>query len=212
MRFTRIFALTLGLVLACTLSATAQTAITPTVETEAVGLYSSQDQAWHPGEIAGVSVKAATFGTVSQNNFYVIAHQLSVSDFHEIAYMGGIRFQPDISGLLGAHTVLPVTITVHFDAEVGNTIDTSSVTSVNHMTQKYGGGVSVPVYDSDKAEIVVHVINASYLRVGDVNNGVLTAGASIIFGGSAAQETARHRSAGRLARARARNAFKNAGW
>jgi hypothetical protein len=159
-----------------------------------------------------MSVKVATFGTVSQHNLYAIAHELSIPDFHQIAYMAGARFQPDISSWLGTHTVLPTTITIHFEAEAGNTVDTSSTTSVNHVTQRYGLGVSVPIYDSSTGEIVVYAPSAHYTQIGNVKNAEVTAGIAYVFGGGAAQETAKHRSAGKLARAKARAAFKNAGW
>jgi len=182
----------------------AQTGITYSTEAEALGVYSSKDHGWHAGEDAGVVAKIATFGATSQHSLYVLGSELDIPDFDEISYLGGLRFQPDISSWLGKHTVLPTTIGVHFQAEAGNTIDTSKSTSTNYFSQRYGGGVSIPVKDTTTGEIVVHVVNGSYLRVGNVNDAVVTAGIAYIFGDSAKTETAKHRAAGKLARAMAR--------
>ena len=182
--------------------------ITPSIETEALGIYSAKDQAWHSGASESAVVKVAAFGSRDQHILYALGSEVTIPDFKDVSWLGGIRFLPDISTRIGSHTSLPTTITVHFQAEAGNTIDTSSTTSSNHVTQRYGGGVSVPIYDSTSGEFVVHVINGSYLQIGNVKNAEMTAGIAYIFGRNASVETARRRAKGNLARLAHRLAMK----
>ena len=201
MRFTRIFALTLGLVLAFTISATAQTSgATFSTSSEAVGIHFNN--AWTAGNHTTETLDLLDWGVQKGNSLAVEGHEILAPGANFNSYLGGIRVTPDISSLLAKTNVSSDQFGVFAQAAAGS----STLTAGNKFTFLVGAGAQYRL----TTNLAWSTVDFRYGRVGSQAFYEASSGLVYYFNPQTAQSTATRRFlAHRTARA---NAFKNAGW
>lgn len=206
MRFTRIFALTLGLVLAFAISATAQTSgVTVSTSSEAVGIHfcpTLAPCAWGAGDVTIESLDVFDWGAQKGNSLSAEGYELLAPSFNFNSYLGGIRVTPDISSLLAKTNVSSDQFGVFAQAAAGS----STLTAGNKFTFLVGAGAQYRL----TTNLAWSTVDFRYGRIGSQPFYEASSGLVYYFNPQTAQSTATRRFlAHRTARA---NAFKNAGW
>jgi hypothetical protein len=200
MRFTRIFAVTLGLVLAFAVSATAQTSgVTFSTSSEAVGIHFNN--AWTAGNHTTETLDLLDWGAQKANSLSVEGHELLAPGANFNSYLGGIRITPDISALLKKTNISTDQFGVFAQAAAGS----ATMTAGNKFTFLAGGGAMYRL----TTNLAWSTVDFRWGRVGSHTFYEASSGLSYYFNPQTTQSKATKRF---LANRTARAAFKNAGW
>jgi hypothetical protein len=204
---TRIFALTLGLVLAFAISATAQTSgVTVSTSSEAVGIHfcpTLAPCAWGAGDVTIESLDVFDWGAQKGNSLSAEGYELLVPSFNFNSYLGGIRITPDISSLVKKSNVSSDQFGVFAQFAAG----TSTFSNAgNKFTFLLRGGSNYRL----TTNMAWNTVEFGWGKVGSQPFYEASSGLVYLINPQTAQSTATRRFlAHRTARA---NAFKNAGW
>jgi hypothetical protein len=198
---TRIFGMIFGLVLACTLSATAQTSgATFSTSSEAVGIHFNN--AWTAGNHTTETLDLLDWGVQKGNSLAVEGHEILAPSANFNSYLGGIRITPDISSLMAKTNIPSDQFGVFAQAAAGS----STLTAGNKFTFLVGGGANYRM----TTNLAWSTVDARWGRIGSQTFYEVSSGLVYYINPQTAQSVATRRF---LARRTARaNAFKNAGW
>ena len=203
---TRIFALTLGLVLAFAVSATAQTSgVTFSTSSEAVGIHycpSLAPCAWGPGNVTIESLDVFDWGAQKGNSLSAEGYELLAPSFGFNAYLGGVRVTPDISSVLKKTNISPDQFGVFAQFAAGTSTFT---TTGNEFTFLLRGGSNYRI----STNLAWNTVDFGWGRIGARTFYEASSGFVYYLNPQAAQSKATKRF---LANRTARAAFKNAGW
>jgi hypothetical protein len=139
---------------------------------EAVAFYSKG--VWTAGNDTTEVLSVASVGKHKTNDISVIGKEIIASDF--TSYLGGFRFEPDLSGFL-AKTQIPVaSFRVFVDAGVGTSMLPANTSAVTWLA---GGGARYALNSSGSLQWTT--ITADYVRVGNQNVTKISTGLQYFF-------------------------------
>jgi hypothetical protein len=139
---------------------------------EAVAFYSKG--VWTAGNDTTEVLSVASVGKHKTNDISVIGKEIIASDF--TSYLGGFRYEPDLSGFL-AKTQIPVaSFRVFVDASVGTSMLPANTSAVTWLA---GGGARYALNSSGSLQWTT--ITANYMRVGNENVTKISTGLQYFF-------------------------------
>lgn len=154
---------------------TTTTTTTPmfTGSSDAVALH--YNGAWTAATLVGQQYDFLDFGGKKTNHLSLVGNELIAPGANFDAYLGGLRYEPDLSGLL-AKTNLPAgTFGVYLEGSAGNGVPSSGGSHISFLA---GGGVKYRA----TASLSWNAFQAQYVRFGSQQGVILSSGLSFIFG------------------------------
>jgi len=129
---------------------------------------------WSPATHVTESLDLIDFGKDSASHLAIEGHQVVASGAGFSSYLGGLRFTPNVSGLLSKTNIPADSLGVYFDGAIGNTLFNAKG---SNFTSLVGGGVQYKLTNS----LTWSSLHANLLRVGGKNAVELSTGLQFFF-------------------------------
>ncbi|MDR3741610.1 MAG: hypothetical protein P4L40_21535 [Terracidiphilus sp.] len=144
-----------------------------TGSSDAVALHYNGE--WTAATLVGQQYDFLDFGAKKTNHLSLIGNELVAPGANFNAYLGGLRYEPDLSGLLAKTNVPAGTFALYLEGSAGNGVPSSGGSHVSFLA---GGGVKYRA----TASLSWNALEAQYVRFGSQQGVILSSGLSFIFG------------------------------
>lgn len=131
--------------------------------------------AWGTGNLTTESFDLMDFGKTKSEHLFIEGKELIGSQAGINAYLGGVKYQPDLSKFLAKTNVSPANFGLYVSASGGAGLPT---VGTSHAAMMLGGGIE---YRSSSA-LSWNPLQIQYVRIGNQNAAVISTGLSFIFG------------------------------
>ncbi len=130
---------------------------------------------WTAATLVGQQFDLLDFGATKANHLSLVGNELVAPGANFNAYLGGIRFEPNLVPLF-AKTNLPAgTFGIYLEGSGGNGVPSSGGSHISFLA---GGGVKYRA----TASLSWNALEAQYVRFGSQQGAILSSGLSFIFG------------------------------
>jgi hypothetical protein len=159
----------------CLRAQTATAGATPifTGSSDAVAFHFNGE--WMAATLVGQQFDLLDFGAKKTNHLSLVGNELIAPGANFNAYLGGIRYDPDLSGPLAKTNVPAGTFGMYLEGSVGNGVPSSGGSHISFLA---GGGVKYRA----TASLSWNALQAQYVRFGSQQGAILSSGLSFIFG------------------------------
>ena len=130
---------------------------------------------WTAATLIGQQYDFLDFGKKQNHHLSLVGNELVAPGANFNAYLGGLRYEPDLSGLLAKTNMQAGTFGTYFEATMGNGVPASGG---SHISFTVGGGVKYRA----PANLSWNALQGDYVRFGSQQGAILSSGLSFIFG------------------------------
>lgn len=159
--------------LSTTTTATTSTSTGFAAASEAVAV--NYGGTWSAGTHVTEDYDFLDFGATKANHLYLEGHELLAPTPGFSIYAGGLKYQPNLAGLLSKTNVPASSFSIFLQAAAGNGVPSSGGSHISFLA---GGGVKYQITSS----LTWQTLDAQWMRYGSSNGAAISTGLSFLFG------------------------------